>query len=55
MELYLIMEKRLLHRLGLLETPLVREAALSMDKTVTDYGDFLIEQVIEAIGSSDTT
>jgi len=55
MELYLNMEKRLLHRLGLLETALVREAALSMDKTVTDYGDFLIEQVIEVLSNSDTT
>lgn len=53
MELYLNMEKRALNRLGLLKTSLVREAALSMDKAVIDYGDFLIDQVIEALHGSD--
>jgi 4-hydroxy-tetrahydrodipicolinate synthase len=49
LELYLTMEKLLLHRLGLLETPLVREAALTVDAATASYGDFLIDRVIELL------
>ena len=55
MELYLNIEKLLLHRLGLLETPLVREAALTMDETTGAYGDFLIDRVIETLNSPFST
>ncbi|MBT5875851.1 MAG: dihydrodipicolinate synthase family protein [Candidatus Latescibacteria bacterium] len=54
MELYLNSEKRILHRLGLLDKPQIREAALSLDPAVIEYGDFLIDRVIEVLdGSND--
>lgn len=49
MELFLNLEKRLLHRLGLLETPHVREATLAVDPTSAAYGDFLIGRVIKEL------
>lgn len=53
LELYLTMEKLLLHRLGVIETSRVREAALSVDATTVAYGDFLIDRVIELLTASD--
>ena len=49
LELYLNMEKLLLHRMGVIATPVVREAALTVDAKTNAYGAFLIDRVIELI------
>lgn len=46
MELFLHVEKRLLHRMGLIASPHVREATIRLDPDTDRYTEWLIEQVL---------